>query len=424
MLSESDNRRLTQVGPKTPMGELLRRYWQPIAATADLEHQRVRPLRLMGEDLVLYRGGGDRYGLLARNCTHRSADLADGFVEGDGLRCSYHGWLFGPDGSCLAQPYDDLSGTNAKLRAKAATTAYEVREKAGLLWAYLGPPPTPELSDWEAFSWPNGFIQIVFAEVPCNWFQCQENSIDPVHFEWLHDNWGSIVLQNRPAALAPAHIKLSFEEFEHGFVYRRVREDTGESNDLWRIGRVFLWPNALYIGDHFEWRVPIDDENTLSVTWIYTRVPQSSEPFRQERIPAWSGPVIDPSSGRPITSHIMNQDFAAWIGQGRIADRRRENLGRSDRGITMVRRRFFADMQAIAQGEDPKAVLRDPAANRRVRLPIARRDLLERAPTHDEVCAERKYWHGRGIPDDYIYQAGQPDDVHRAYLQAMGLTEL
>jgi 5,5'-dehydrodivanillate O-demethylase len=406
------------------MGKVLRRYWHPIAAASGFDQQELKPIRLLGEDFVLFRGSGGGYGLLERHCPHRRADLSYGFVDGDGLRCNYHGWLFGAGGECLAQPFEDRVGNNARLRSKAKATAYPVAELAGLLWAYLGPEPRPLLPCWEPFTWENGFIQIVFAHVPCNWFQCQENSIDPVHFEWLHDNWGFTVLQSRGRQFSPVHLKLGFEEFEYGFVYRRVREGGDEESDLWKVGRVCLWPNALFIGDHFEWRVPIDDENTLSITWIYARVPAHREPYRQDRIPAWTGPVTDPETGRFITSHIMNQDFAAWVGQGRIADRTRENLGSSDRGITLIRRRFLRDIEAVNRGADPKGVVRDPERNLCIRLPIVQRERLERAPTIDQLLAERKYWAELGIPDDYIYQAGQPDEVRQAYNEAMGLTGL
>src|SRR5690349_9651410 len=159
-----------------------------------------------------------------------------------------------------------------------------------------------------------------------------------------------------------------FQRFEYGFQYRRIRADTSECDELWTIGRVCLWPNALFTGNHIEYRVPIDDENTLSITWAFSRVPKEREPYIQERIPTWQGPIADEKTGRWITSHVMNQDFVTWVGQGQIADRSREHLGPSDQGIVMIRRRFLRDLEAIARGEDPKAVIRDPARNRAIPL--------------------------------------------------------
>ena len=178
-----------------------------------------------------------------------------------------------------------------------------MREVAGLLWAYMGPLPAPELPVWEPFTWENGFREIVLADVPCNWFQCQENSIDPVHFEWMHDNW-SDRLRGGDNKVAPKHLKLKFEEFEHGFIYKRVREGQSEEDRYWTVGRVALWPNGFYLGSHFEWRVPVDDENTLSVAWFFVRVPKGREPYVQEQRADLAEP--DPgratAAGSPATS--------------------------------------------------------------------------------------------------------------------------
>jgi 5,5'-dehydrodivanillate O-demethylase len=202
VLSDKENRALTEVGAGTPMGELLRRYWMPIAAVTELEDTATKPVRLMGEDLVLYRDKAGAFGLLDRHCAHRRADLCHGFVEDHGLRCSYHGWLYGEQGQCLAQPFEEIAHPQARFKDRIAIKAYPVEAKAGLLWAYLGPAPAPLVPTWEPFTWENGFVQIVFAEIPCNWFQAQENSIDPVHFEWLHGNW-SRALRGGPGRNRP-----------------------------------------------------------------------------------------------------------------------------------------------------------------------------------------------------------------------------
>jgi 5,5'-dehydrodivanillate O-demethylase len=365
LLSEERNRQLCETGPGTPMGELLRRYWQPIAAVAEMEERPTKPVRLMGEDLVLYRDRGGTHGLVDLHCPHRRADLSYGFVEEAGLRCNYHGWLWDESGRCTHQPFEETSHPEGRFRDKVRIKAYPVRALAGLLWAYLGPQPAPELPDWDMF-YARGYKQIVFSEIPCNWVQCQENSIDPVHFEWLHTNW-SKVLQGQEGR-GPAHTRLGFDEFDYGFVYRRVREDTTEEDELWTTGRVCLWPNCLYTG-HFEWRVPIDDEHTLSVGWFLDSLP-GDEPFEQERIPYWWSPITDPRTGRWVDSHIMNQDFIAWVGQGAIADRTQEHLGESDRGIIMMRRKMFEQMDAVQRGEDPMGTIRDPEQNRHVHLPV------------------------------------------------------
>ena len=277
--------------------------------------------------------------MLDRHCPHRRADLSYGYVEERGLRCNYHGWLFGENGSCLAQPYEDVEDPSGKLRKTIHVKNYPVKELAGLLWVYMGPLPAPELPVWEPFTWKNGFVQISFSEIPCNWFQCQENSIDPVHFEWMHSNW-DIRLKGKTGPYSPSHVKVDFDEFEHGFIYRRILEGGSEADSIWQVGRVCLWPNALFTGEHFEWRVPIDDGRTLSVTWAFNPVPLDRQPYKQERIPYWYGPIKEPETGRWITTHVMNQDFVPWVGQGEIADRTQEHLGRSDAGVAMLRKMY------------------------------------------------------------------------------------
>ncbi|NQV55045.1 MAG: Rieske 2Fe-2S domain-containing protein, partial [Rhodospirillales bacterium] len=245
MLEEDRNRRLMEVGPGTPMGDLMRRYWHPIAAASEFEEIETKPVRLMGEDLVLYKDKSGTYGLIDRHCPHRRADLSYGFVEECGLRCNYHGWLFDEVGDCLHQPYEDTIDRESKLRSQIKVKAYKIQELAGLLFAYMGPDPAPLVPNWEPFTWKNGFVQIVFTEVPCNWFQCQENSIDPVHFEWMHDNW-SIRLRGETGPYSPRHLKIDFKEYEYGISYHRVKEDTDENNPLWTVGRNCLWPNMLF----------------------------------------------------------------------------------------------------------------------------------------------------------------------------------
>lgn len=420
MLSTERNRQLTEVGRGTPMGEVLRRHWQPIAALDTFGHAPVQPVRLLGEDLVLFGDRSGHFGLVQRHCPHRGADLAHGFVEDDGLRCHYHGWQFGRDGVCLAQPYEDVVDPSQRLRAKVRATSYPVLAKAGLLWAYLGPLPAPELPDWEPFHWKNGFVQIVFADVPCNWLQAQENSIDPVHFEWMHANWGRR-LAGRGQSYAPRHLKLAFEEFEHGFVYKRITEDSGETNPLWTVGRVCLWPNGFFLGDHFEWRVPVDDTHTLSVLWSFIRVPNEAEPFEQATIPSWVAPLRDAQTGRWITSHVLNQDIAGWVGQGAIADRSRENLGASDRGIAMIRRRYLDDIDAVAAGRDPKGVQRDPRANVRVVLPSDHRDFFLNGLPRAAYLQHPKW---KTLLQQFIFHAGQPEPVRRACEVALGVAQL
>ena len=215
-------------------------------------------------------------------------------------------------------------------------TAYPVEAKGGLLWAYLGPQPAPLVPNCEPFIWKNGFVQIVFSKVPCNWLQCQENSIDPVHFEWMHRNWIVAAAQARRDRTARKHLKIDFDEFDYGFTYHRLIEGMPDDNERWTVGRVVpVAERALGRTSHFEWRVPIDDENTLERdVALHAACRANASPTCRASIPSWEGPVTDPLTGRWVTSHVMNQDFVAWVGQGTIADRtqgasRRERPRRS-----------------------------------------------------------------------------------------------
>ena len=421
MLSEEQNKALTQVGAGTPMGELLRRYWMPIAAVAELDDHPTKPVRLLGENLVLYKDKAGNYGLVDRHCPHRRADLSYGWADDCGLRCHYHGWLWDHTGRCLQQPFEETAHPEARFKDRVRIKAYPVEAKAGLLWAYLGPPPAPLVPTWEPFTWANGFVQIVFSEVPCNWFQCQENSIDPVHFEWLHSNWSRAL--GGADGRSPTHLKVGFEEFEYGITYRRVLEGQSEQDELWTVGRCCLWPNCLFTGGHFEWRVPIDDGNMLSVGWFFDRVPNEMEPYKQDRIPYWVSPIKDALTDRWITSHIMNQDFVAWVGQGTVADRTQEHLGESDRGVIMMRRRILEDAERVARGEEPKAVIRDAEKNRCVRLPIIGRNFFVNGSSQVESEISRQRTPGLPLRKEFPFLTGQPEEVRAAYRRAMGLPE-
>src|SRR6266700_2742387 len=183
MLSTTANERLARVGAGTPGGELLRRYWIPIAPYAQLLEDPVRSVRVLGEDLVLFKDRRGDLGLIGNHCLHRGTDLRWGIPDDAGLRCPYHGWLYGADGHCLDTPLEAAGdGFKDRLQIKA----YPVRELGGLVFAYLGPQPAPLLPNWDLFVWPNTVRQIGVTVLDCNWLQCQENTGDPTHNVWLH----------------------------------------------------------------------------------------------------------------------------------------------------------------------------------------------------------------------------------------------
>jgi 5,5'-dehydrodivanillate O-demethylase len=432
VLSEAKNKMLTQVGPGTPMGELLRRYWHPIAAVSELAEKRVKPVRLMGEDLVLYRTDDDEYGLIQRRCPHRGADLGQGWVEGQSLRCSYHGWMFDQAGTCVEQPYEDMAASDSPFRSKVKADAYQAVGFAGMVWAYLGPAPAPLIPAFEPFTWDRGFVQVILAELPCNWLQCHENAVDPVHFEWRHTNYVAREANPADPERGPRHQSIEFREFEFGIVVARQAEmvripsaPVAPTSRLEDSGVACLWPNALYVGSSIEWRVPVDDTHTLNIVWHYSATPTDMPEAEPGPIPYWYGPVFD-SDGEILTSHIQNQDFAAWIGQGEIADRTSERLGRSDEGIIMLRKRLFADMERAGRGEDPQGIVRDPESNKCITLPLDVHQVYNSEGSDRAFFEERlKRVFNWRLSDDpsYVPQAGQPAPVRHAFEKAMGISE-
>jgi phenylpropionate dioxygenase-like ring-hydroxylating dioxygenase large terminal subunit len=187
VLTKEENDFLVRVGPGTPCGELLRRYWYPVAMAQDLsEEQPTKYVRLLGEDLVLFRDKLGRVGLLGEHCAHRSASLVYGRVEERGISCAYHGWLFDTCGNILETPPERNEAIMRSVRQKA----YPVRRFIGMYWAYLGPAPAPEIPRYDVWARPDGYRRIVVRPLlDCNWFQAMENSVDPAHLQILHQEF-------------------------------------------------------------------------------------------------------------------------------------------------------------------------------------------------------------------------------------------
>jgi 5,5'-dehydrodivanillate O-demethylase len=380
MLSKRDNELLTQVGPGAPMGELMRRYWHPIAAAGALEASPFRTLevRVMGEDLVLFRDRTGQLGLIERWCSHRRVNLAYGVVEEDGLRCQYHGWKFDGAGRCVEQPFEETVRPDGRFREKCGIKGYPVQELAGLVFAYMGPPPAPLLPPWEPLLWDNVVRDIAISELPCNWLQCQENSLDPVHAEWLHSYFGQYakevlgtVQQQARIQNFRGHQKIGFDVFEYGVIKRRVLKGYSEEDDDWRVGHPVLFPNILLVGDQFsatvQFRVPTDDTHTRHISLYTFRAAPGTHPPKQESIPVRYTPLQD-EEGRLIVDYTFNQDFMAWITQGPVAERDREKLGESDKGIILFRQLLKEQLKVMQRGGDPMNVFR--AADAPIELPL------------------------------------------------------
>lgn len=372
MLSQELQERLTRVGPGTPMGELMRRYWHPIAASVELDAENpTKEIRLLGEDLVLYRDAKGTVGCIEPSCAHRKASLAYGVPEPEGIRCAYHGWIFDETGSCVDQPSEP---EGSRFKDKVKLKAYPVQELAGLIFVYMGPQPAPVLPKWDLFAWENVERSIYSVMLPCNWLQCHENSLDPVHFQWLHRYYGmwrsskkqmqgldTMDFDRVTASRGKAHLKIGFDRFEYGIIKRRMLEGETEDSEWWRIGHPILFPYTLRVGQarwmEFQHRIPVDDTHTLHM--VYTvRVPEPGEVVKQDFVPYEEKPLYD-ANGRIKDDYVVGQDQLAWVIQGAISDRPTEQLGVTDVGIIMFRRLLDEQMKIVEDGGEPMNVHRE-----------------------------------------------------------------
>jgi len=371
MLTAEENELLTRIGPGTRMGALMRRYWHPIAATVDMKDAWTKRVRLLGEDLVLFRDRSGSFGLIAEQCPHRRASLAYGIPTIDGIRCPYHGWQFDATGACVDQPNEP---PESSFKSKINTPAYPVEELGGLLFAYLGPEPRPLLPRLDGLVAPGAIRMIGRAVVPCNWLQIMENSVDPVHTEWLHGHLHEFQSENEAekVAISRHHVKIGFDEFDYGIYKRRLLEGQSEDTDDWKTGHPMVFPTILAVGNSndafrmhaFQMRVPMDDTHTMHI-WYNAYVPLDGTRVPQKLLdeaPVYDVPFVD-ARGEYLIDLIDAQDIMAWVSQGPIADRTQESLGSSDRGVTLLRRMLRRELAKIEDGHDPIGVIRDPARN-------------------------------------------------------------
>lgn len=376
MLSRERNETLTRFGAGTPMGELMRRYWWPIAFSADLRPPDVRKARLLGEDLALYRLLDGSVHLIEDRCPHRGAAMSRGIVESNGLRCPYHGWLFDGSGTCLEQPGEPADST---FTDRVAAKAYRARELGGLIFAYLGPDPVPELPRYDLFCWDDAVRDVGYATIPCNFMQIQENAVDLDHVAWLHGRYSQWLDSKGIAVEIPSTFTrfndvTVFERTDYGILMRRRLQGQDTTADDWSVGHPLVFPHILRLGGGgnygFHIRVPIDDEHTWALWYLaYKPGDQPVEdpgPVSHYEVP-WQ---LD--NGEFLLNNVEGQDIMAWVTQGSIADRTKEHLGTVDRGVILLRQLFFEQLDALERGLDPMNVRRGPDANAVIDLPQER----------------------------------------------------
>lgn len=352
---------LVEVGRGTPMGELLRRYWHPIGLVKDAGGTP-RKIRALGEDLILFRDGQGRPGLLHARCAHRGTTLYYGKVEPAGIRCCYHGWLFDAEGRCLEQPCEPQGGA---FKDKVRQPWYPVEEKYGLIFAYMGPPDRkPVLPSYECLEVMDDgeFVEADDSSIgsggpviiPCNWLQHYENVVDPFHVPVLHASFSGAQFTTAMAAMP----NVTFEASPRGVLARSTRK-TDDGKTFYRVTeaalptlRVVPNPRVAQFArvESIGWVLPIDD--TSFRIYVAGRVKAKGDIARMRS--KFNGKDWWDMSEEEHQSHPG--DYEAQVGQGPITIHSEEHFAQSDRGIVIMRRMLREQLDRIAQGHDPIGV--------------------------------------------------------------------
>ena len=399
MTTAAENELMTRIGPGTAAGKLLRQYWQPAALVEELSSQRpVLPVRLMGEDLVLFRDEQGRYGLMERGCPHRGADLCFGRLESGGLRCPFHGWLFDATGQCLDQPGEPVQ---SRAYRHLKHRAYPCVERNGVIFAFLGEGAPPSFPAFDCFVAPAGQTFAFKGLWECNWLQALEVGIDPVHPSFLHrflsdeSTDAAYGRQFRSASsnsempmtqilreYCRPHIQL--EDTDYGFRLVTTRE-LSESTTHYRITNL-VFPNAIVIPMSGEmtitqWHVPIDDTHCYwysmftSFGGVVDRTMMRNQRLENQTLPSYA-PKQSRASNWGFDAHdqartytglgmdVNTHDQWAVESPGPIHDRTREHLGTTDVGIVKYRKLLMNGMRGMKDGAGAPFVLTPEQAAR------------------------------------------------------------
>ncbi len=362
------NKLLTETGAGTPCGELLRRYWQPVAISAEVTCDRPREVRILGEDLVLFRDKAGRAGLLYARCTHRGTSLYFGKAEDRGLRCCYHGWLFDVEGNCIDQPCEVDGGRN---KQNFRQPWYPLEERYGLIFAYMGPlakkPVLPRYDilegaeDYEVAigGWGSSNDHSIKV-VPYSWLNMIDNLMDPFHVFILHSTLTGIQFAPEFAKMP----KIVFSASGIGLTHTASRRfDDGRIYE--RVVSV-MFPNMISVppitleaglASSVTWVVPVDDTSYVHVL-CGKKIPGHKPEFGiiKDRNIDKSWAEMSPQERRDYP-----RDYEAQAGQGVLPLHSEEHLAGSDQGVVMQRRLFARQIEIVAEGGDPLNAGFDPA---------------------------------------------------------------
>lgn len=360
---DADYTDFAHTGPGTLAGRYLRSFWQPVARAQDVPAGRARPIKVMSEDFTLYRGEAGAAHVLAFRCAHRGTQLSTGWVEGDCVRCFYHGWTYDQNGQCVEAPAE-REGFAETVQIRA----YPTQEYLGLIFAYLGegegePPPLPRYAEFEGEGILDPAQPVVW---PCNYFNRLENSPDTVHLAFVHRD--SPFSENGLVDIPT----VSGRETDYGLEIRSERPGGVVRTTHFHMPNVNLIKGSPEeVGgpwtEHMSWRVPVDDEHCASYIAAFTHLPADAidDYVAQRRAKLARAPKGVPASVlaeavlrgeiriadiTEPTSIVNVQDYVAQVGQGTIAPRERDRLGRSDAAVIQMRRIWARELEALAEG--------------------------------------------------------------------------
>ena len=353
---------LARVGPGTPGGEYLRRFWHPIMMTSRLTDKPMA-IRILGEDLVLYRDLAGDIGLVFKHCSHRGMSLEYGIVVEHGIRCAYHGWCFNHDGRILDTPGE---APGSPIKERLFHGAYPVVEYKGLVFAYFGPPERqPAFPKLDMMDLPGNEMVPWQIHSPCNWLQVSENSMDPYHTPFLHTRMSGVQFEEVWGELPI----VDYHERDVGFFYTNARRS---GDNIWVRIHDHLLPNFSQNGALYEkgedvryfgrssltrWVVPIDDTNAYVVAWRNLNTMDDPEGRSKRDQIGWeSVDFYGQNADRPYNLRQSNPgDWDAWVSQGPINSHQREILGGTDQGVRLLRNALRKGVRNLLQGIEPLA---------------------------------------------------------------------
>ena len=362
---------LEPVGPGTPSGRYLRRFWQPIYRASDLPRGRAKPIEILGEKFTLYRGDSGTAHVVAFRCPHRGTQLSLGWIEGDDLRCRYHGWRFDCSGQCVEQPNEDRS-----FAQRVKMPGYPTREYAGLIFAYFGEGEPPAFPHYPDIDGPGILVADPIELVPCNFWNRLDNDI--CHIPWVHR---ATALRKGRNDFAVAR-KEKVEETVYGWKSTRYATgDAGGYRDISGSAHFFM-PNVYQFGVRtrakgFEgrnlwdtkitWTVPVNDtafaafdvtHTPLSPadakTYAATRTEQQENEFDQrwdigDKILAGEMTIEEIPDEFSAYASFAIEDYVTQVSQGPLATRGREIFGQNDAKVVLLRRLWLQEVRALLE---------------------------------------------------------------------------